>query len=284
MNGLGLPGGEHALEAAYHDGGFDAVAAQLNTTVPAFTAEPNEKLRVHVINIGDQIHSFHPHHTLLTSLGALDGRPWPANVLPLVPGAADTLQLEFTKPGLWLFHCHVVGHADAGMIGVFIVQEEGAPAPEGQASPEPHDMATPTRAPPGGAASPTSAPPVATPTTAAAPGNTLQLDLRDYEITGRDGAAIAEVDAGEVTVEARNRGGVPHELVILDTESDPDELPLSAGAVDEEAAGDVIGRIDAFTGGQSRQGAFTLEAGTYVLICNIPGHYQLGMRATLTVR
>jgi FtsP/CotA-like multicopper oxidase with cupredoxin domain len=287
MNGLGLPGGEHALEGAYREGGFEAVASQLNVTVPAITAEPGEKMRVHVINIGDQIHSFHPHHTELTSLGVLDGRPWPANVLPLVPGAADTLLLEFTEPGLWLFHCHVVGHADAGMIGLFIIQEEDAEAPEPAASPTPQASAaapTPTRAPPDGEASPTRPPPGATPTTQQPAGNTLQIDLRDYEISGRDGVDISEIDAGEVTIEARNRGGVPHELAIIKTDTDPDELPLDAGAVDEDAAGELIGRIDAFSGGQTREGTFTLEPGTYVLICNIPGHYQLGMRAALVVR
>jgi len=127
MNGLGLPGGEHALEQAYRDGGFDAVAAQLNKTVPAINAKVGEELRVHVINIGDQIHSFHAHNVNHISEGALQGRMWPANVLPLLPGAADTLRLTYTKPGLWLFHCHVVNHADAGMIGVFVVEEEGSP-------------------------------------------------------------------------------------------------------------------------------------------------------------
>lgn len=127
MNGLGIPGGEHTLEQIYRDGGFDAVAAQLNKTVPAITAKAGEEMRVHVINIGDQIHSFHAHNVNHISEGALQGRMWPANVLPLIPGAADTLRLTFTKPGLWLFHCHVVNHADAGMIGVFIIEEEQPP-------------------------------------------------------------------------------------------------------------------------------------------------------------
>jgi FtsP/CotA-like multicopper oxidase with cupredoxin domain len=130
MNGLGLPGGEHALEAAYLEGGFDAVAAQLNKTVPAFTANTNEEMRLHVVNIGDQIHSFHAHSVKHISEGVLGGRPWPANLLPLLPGAADTLRLNFTKPGLWLFHCHVVGHADGGMIGVFVVEDAAADAEE----------------------------------------------------------------------------------------------------------------------------------------------------------
>src|SRR3972149_2167368 len=38
MNGLGLPGGEHALEAVFKAEGFDGVAAPLNKTVPALSA------------------------------------------------------------------------------------------------------------------------------------------------------------------------------------------------------------------------------------------------------
>jgi len=122
MNGLGLPGGEAALEAVFHKKGFPGVAEQLNKTVPAFTVKVNEPIKLHVINIGDDIHTFHAHSVAHVSLGVLNGRPWPANVLPLAPGAADTLLVKFKQPGLWLFHCHVVFHADKGMIGVFSVE------------------------------------------------------------------------------------------------------------------------------------------------------------------
>ena len=121
MNGLGLPGGEHVLEQLYKEQGFDAVVGQLNKTVPAFNMTVNDPIKLHVINIGDQIHSFHMHSATHISLATLDGKPWPANVVPLLPGQADTLLVNFTNPGLWLFHCHVVVHADQGMIGVFNV-------------------------------------------------------------------------------------------------------------------------------------------------------------------
>jgi len=121
MNGLGLPGGEPVLEQIYKEQGFAAVAAQLNKTVPAFNMTVNSPIKLHVINIGDQIHSFHMHSATHVSLATLDGKPWPANVVPLVPGQADTLLVNFTNPGLWLFHCHVVIHADQGMIGLFNV-------------------------------------------------------------------------------------------------------------------------------------------------------------------
>ena len=273
MNGLGLPGGEHALEAAFHEGGFDAVAAQLNKTVPAISATVGEPLRVHVINIGDQIHSFHPHNVPLISLEALDGRRWPANVLPLLPGAADTLLLEFSKPGLWLFHCHVVGHADAGMIGVFIIEEEGAARPEPtQASPG-VDQPTPSRAPPTPTAGATS------PATAS-----LRLEQSEWQITGAGGSALPEVVAGDVAMEVRNRGSVPHELAVIRTDAQPDALPVDGGAVDEDAAGELMGRIPAVLGGATKRDTFTLTPGNYVLICNIPGHYQQGMHTRLVVR
>jgi FtsP/CotA-like multicopper oxidase with cupredoxin domain len=123
MNGLGIPGGEHHLEEIFLEQGFDAVAAQLGKTVPVISAKVGEQMRVHVVNIGDQIHSFHAHSVSHISTGTLDGAPWSAQVLPLTPGQSDTLQFTFTHPGLWLFHCHVVAHADAGMIGIFDITE-----------------------------------------------------------------------------------------------------------------------------------------------------------------
>ena len=123
MNSLGLPGGEHSLELVFKEKGFAGVAEQLGKTVPFFKAKVNESIKLHVINIGNMEHTLHIHSATHVSLGVLGGRPWPANVLPLDAGAADTLQVNFSHPGLWLFHCHVVSHADAGMIGVFIVEE-----------------------------------------------------------------------------------------------------------------------------------------------------------------
>jgi FtsP/CotA-like multicopper oxidase with cupredoxin domain len=123
MNGRGVPGGEHGLEHLFHEKGYDAVAAQLGVTVPVIAAKVGEEMHVHVINIGDVIHSFHAHSVAHISTGTLDGASWSAQVLPLAPGQSDTLQLTFTHPGLWLFHCHVVQHADAGMIGIFNITE-----------------------------------------------------------------------------------------------------------------------------------------------------------------
>jgi len=129
MNGLGIPGGEQTLEKIFLDQGIDGVAAQFNKTVPVLDAKVNEELILHVINIGDQVHTFHVHGVKLISREQLNGEPWPANVIPLTPGEVDSVSITFTQPALWLFHCHVVGHADAGMIGLINVEEASGASP-----------------------------------------------------------------------------------------------------------------------------------------------------------
>jgi len=123
MNGLGIPGGELGLEDIYKQKGLPGVVAQLGRSVPFFKAKVGEPIKLHVVNIGNFDHSLHIHEIPLVSLGVLNGRPWPAQVLPLVSGAMDTLLIKFRYPGLWLYHCHVVNHADAGMVGVFVVEQ-----------------------------------------------------------------------------------------------------------------------------------------------------------------
>jgi FtsP/CotA-like multicopper oxidase with cupredoxin domain len=123
IDNRGIPGGEMVLEEIFREQGFDGVAAQLNVTVTALQVRVGDVVRLHVINIGDLFHSHHHHGFEHRSVRTLRGDVWAANVLPLVPGQADTLEFTATQPGVWLFHCHVVNHADAGMIGVLIVED-----------------------------------------------------------------------------------------------------------------------------------------------------------------
>src|SRR3990172_2840277 len=86
MSGMGLPGGEAALEEVFKKQGIEGVAAQFNKTVPAIEAKVGEEMHVHVINIGDIYHSLHAHSVKHVSLGTLQGDQWAGNVLPLTPG------------------------------------------------------------------------------------------------------------------------------------------------------------------------------------------------------
>ncbi len=60
MNGMGVPGGEHALGEIFKEQGIDGIVAQFNSTMPVFTAKVGETVQFHVINLGDKfIHSIY---------------------------------------------------------------------------------------------------------------------------------------------------------------------------------------------------------------------------------
>ena len=78
-------------------------------------------------------------------------------------------------------------------------------------------------------------------------------------------------DAGSLVFEATNEGGDAHELVIVRGD-DPEALPIDdTGKVieDDLAEGDFIGEIEEFDSGGTESATFDLDAGDYILFCNI---------------
>lgn len=69
----------------------------------------------------------------------------------------------------------------------------------------------------------------------------------------------------------RNDGQIAHNLVI-ERHQDPLAKPEK-----------LIG-TDTFLGGRSKRLKVDLAAGRYTMVCTVPGHRQLGMYGTLTVR
>jgi len=94
----------------------------------------------------------------------------------------------------------------------------------------------------------------------------------------------ATVAAGEVTFNVTNESAnMIHEMVVVPLSPDG-TLPYDATAmmVDEDGAG-AIGEVSELDPGASGSVTLHLSAGTYVLICNIPGHYAGGMWTVITV-
>lgn len=87
--------------------------------------------------------------------------------------------------------------------------------------------------------------------------------------------------AGKLKLTLVNEGKAEHELVVLKTDQPAAGLKVSGGRVDEA---DSVGEISETAPGATKSATLTLGPGRYVLVCNIPGHYQGGMRGTLTVR
>lgn len=128
-----------------------------------------------------------------------------------------------------------------------------------------------------GSADPTSTA-AATGTAPAAAESSVDAGLTDFVISLSSDTA----PAGAVTFNANNTGATPHELVIVKTDLAQDALPVADGKVDETQVS-VLFEIEEFPAGESRTATYELEAGSYVLICNVAGHYQLGMHVPFTV-
>ncbi len=121
-------------------------------------------------------------------------------------------------------------------------------------------------------------------------GTTVDVGLQEFAVS----PSTSSVSAGEITFDATNDGpNDPHELVVIKTDLAVTDLPTGDdGAVLEDGDGiEVIGEIEEFPVGETRSAAYDLDAGAYVLICNIveiedgenESHYQEGMRAAFTV-
>ncbi|MDH4170346.1 MAG: hypothetical protein OEW42_12230 [Acidimicrobiia bacterium] len=106
--------------------------------------------------------------------------------------------------------------------------------------------------------------------------------------------APATAAAGSLEITATNDGAETHELVIVRADSPDDLATDDTGKVDEAglAEGDFIGEIEEFEAETSETATFELEAGNYVLFCNIveeeadgafESHFLEGMVTTLTV-
>ncbi len=109
---------------------------------------------------------------------------------------------------------------------------------------------------------------------------TVNVDLHEWSVT----PDVGSVEAGDVTFEAANTGSGEHELIVIRTDLAPAALPLTAdGAEVDVSALDVIGEIEEVAPGLTQSATFTLAPGDYVLICNVPFHYEAGMTVAFTV-
>ena len=117
---------------------------------------------------------------------------------------------------------------------------------------------------------------------------TIDVALQEWSVV----PSAASVAAGDVTFVITNDGpNDVHEFVVLNTDLDPGELPTDEhGAVTEDGEGiEVIDEIEDIPVGETQELSVTLDAGTYVLLCNIydegedEAHYQMGMRIAFEV-
>lgn len=118
-------------------------------------------------------------------------------------------------------------------------------------------------------------------------GGPVEVTLQEWSILPSSDSA----SAGDVSFSVSNTGEDTHEFVIIRTDLDPGALPTAAdGSVSEDGEGmEVVDEAEDIAPGATTGFTATLEAGKYVLICNIVEeadgevHYANGMRTAFTV-
>jgi uncharacterized cupredoxin-like copper-binding protein len=117
---------------------------------------------------------------------------------------------------------------------------------------------------------------------------TIDVSLAEWSVT----PSSSSVAAGEVTFSVTNDGEEPHEFLVIRSDLAADALPTDDDGKVPEDEIDLLEEIEPFAAGTTEELTLNLEAGSYVLICNIvelvPGeepesHYGEGMRTSFTV-
>jgi uncharacterized cupredoxin-like copper-binding protein len=125
-------------------------------------------------------------------------------------------------------------------------------------------------------------------TSGAAEGTTVEVKLQEWSVLPTPDTAAA----GSLTFDVTNDGPEDtHEFVVLKTDLDPGALPTEAnGSVSEAGEGiEVVDEIEDIPVGETQQLTVDLDAGKYVLLCNIydeaeqEAHYMMGMRIGFVV-
>lgn len=134
-----------------------------------------------------------------------------------------------------------------------------------------------TVAPSPAAPSPAAATPTAAPAAAVLDGGTVSLS--EWKV-----AMPSLVKAGKVTFTIANEGTTAHELLVFKNDLDPSAYPTDADGIIEDGAGvSVLSDGDNIDPGKTQTRTVDLTPGTYLFVCNIPGHFKSGMFTVVTV-
>jgi uncharacterized cupredoxin-like copper-binding protein len=88
--------------------------------------------------------------------------------------------------------------------------------------------------------------------------------------------AVSSLRAGKVTFIASNVGRVPHELMV-------ERMPMRFDSPMHPNEGAAQGMIEDMDPGKSGRMTMHLKPGTYMLFCNLPGHYAAGQHTVFKV-
>jgi FtsP/CotA-like multicopper oxidase with cupredoxin domain len=95
-----------------------AVNGYIYGTGPMMTMKKDERVRWYLVALGEQfsVHTPHWHGNVVLH----DGKR--TDVVPLMQAQMETADMVPDNPGIWMFHCHIDDHMDAGMVTLYKVE------------------------------------------------------------------------------------------------------------------------------------------------------------------
>jgi FtsP/CotA-like multicopper oxidase with cupredoxin domain len=133
-------------EGSQHGEMVFTVNGKAHPDVPPIDVRLGETRLLHVKNASDMDHPFHL-HGFFFQVVARNGQAEPENALAnkdtiIVPMKSDVLlAARFDEAGRWMYHCHILEHAEAGMMGDIDVGATTKPG--GVAKPPKHSTTMP---------------------------------------------------------------------------------------------------------------------------------------------
>ena len=106
----------------------------------------------------------------------------------------------------------------------------------------------------------------------------VQVSLQDDAVTLDPTSGTA----GSLTFSATNDGTETHEIEIFRGDVDPSTLEIDGNVASTEGL-ELVDEIEDITPGSSADLTVDLDAGAYVVMCNLPGHFAQGMYASFEV-
>jgi FtsP/CotA-like multicopper oxidase with cupredoxin domain len=110
---------------------FESGSSPIRLGINGVAFEDSEPLMAHVgktqvwtvTNTFDFAHPFHLHGFFFQVLSPAGPLEWKDTVNVPVDGTVRLVVRYDDRPGMWMFHCHIVDHADAGMMGMLMLME-----------------------------------------------------------------------------------------------------------------------------------------------------------------
>jgi copper binding plastocyanin/azurin family protein len=117
-------------------------------------------------------------------------------------------------------------------------------------------------------------------TVSLSPAGPQAIGLSEWKVV-----VASSIKSGTTDFTIVNNGANPHELLIFKSDLAPAAYPTdAAGDIQEEGAGvTLVSDGENIDPGGSQARSVDLAPGTYLFLCNIPGHFKEGMFAVVTV-